>query len=413
MLARIRQGLTRVSLLTIVALSLGACQSQTNPPVESIDSTQSTIEGVLSPQPEIADSIQESLETSTVETAYDTHSTIHFIDTGQSDAILIENEGHYAMIDTGDTNDDQLIHDYLTQLGVQTLDYLILTHIHADHIGAADTIIREFEVKKTFVSNDEATTKVYREYVEALAEKGLYASVPLEGSSHSLGRGTLTVYNTAGGHRDPNANSLVVLYQNGEDKALFTGDAEAVVEEALLSVEELKGIDLFKAGHHGSSTSNSEAFIQHIQPTIVAITTGAGNSYYHPHHRVVQLFERLNIPIYRTDEQGTLIFTSTGKGITTELSPASYQPGSADASLEKSEGNTSNNESSNNSPLETPEPETPGTSESTPSDPVKVYQNCKQLNQDYPHGINKWDHPELYEANQGRDRDKDGYACER
>lgn len=410
MLARIRQGLTRVSLLTIVALSLGACQSQTNAPIESIDSTQSTIEEALSPQPEIADSTQESLETSTVETAYDTHSTIHFIDTGQSDAILIENDGHYAMIDTGDTNDDQLIHDYLTQLGVQTLDYLILTHVHADHIGAADTIIREFEVKKTFVSNDEATTKVYREYIEALAEKGLKASVPLEASVHPLGTGTLTFYNTKGDHRDTNDKSLVVLYQNGNDTALFTGDAGETVEKELPNMT----IDLYKAGHHGSTTASSEAFIKRIQPKVVAITVGEGNSYYHPHHRVVQLFKQLNIPIYRTDEQGTLIFTSTGNGITTELSPASYQPGSSDPSQEKDEGSSSSSEASNsNSTSMTPEPETPNATESTSSEPVKVYQNCKELNQDYPHGINKWDHPELYEANQGRDRDKDGYACER
>lgn len=409
MLAMIRQRLAVVSLLTVAVLSLGACQSTSSPQVEPIEAPTTQIDGVLSPQPEVEGLTQES----GVEISYDSNSSIHFIDTGQSDAVLIENSGHYALIDTGDTGDDQLIHDYLTQLGVKTIDYLILTHVHADHIGAADTVIREFEVKNTFVSNDETTTKVYREYIEALAEKGLFASVPLEASVHPLGSGTLTFYNTEGNHSNANNKSLVTLYQNGNDKALFTGDAEEEVEKTLLTIEEIKNVDLFKAGHHGSSTSNSEAFIKHVNPSYVAFTTGAGNSYYHPHHRVVQLFEQLNIPIYRTDEQGTLIFTSTGKGITTELSPASYQPGSADASLEKNEGNTSNNESSNNSPLETPESETPGTSESTPSDPVKVYQNCKQLNQDYPHGINKWDHPELYEANQGRDRDKDGYACER
>lgn len=390
----------------LLALSLGLMACEPTPSLESNPSHNQD-----AGQTQNAQSSTSSTEMMSTEEAGQL-STIHFIDTGQSDAILIENDGHYAMIDTGDTNDDQLIHDYLTQLGVQALDYLILTHVHADHIGAADTVIRELDVKNTFVSNDEATTKVYREYIEALAEKGLKASVPLEASVHPLGTGTLTFYNTKGSHRDTNDKSLVVLYRNGNDTALFTGDAGEAVEKELPNMT----IDLYKAGHHGSTTASSEAFIKRIQPKVVAITVGEGNSYYHPHHRVVQLFEQLNIPIYRTDEQGTLIFTSTGNGITTELSPASYQPGSSDPSLEKNEGSSSSSETSNSNNTSvtpvTPEPETPNATEST-LEPVKIYQNCKELNQDYPHGINKWDHPELYEANQGRDRDKDGYACER
>ena len=411
-----------IGLATVIVLGLTACGSNTDTDlmvdvpqhqVESqTDENQSSqMEDVAGQQ--AVDKVEVEEEQSTtqapvVESSYDSNSMIHFIDTGQSDAILIENDGHYALIDSGDTNDDETVRSYLKSQGVQVLDYLVLTHVHADHIGAADTVIKNFEVKKTFVSNDEATTKVYREYVEALANKGLHASVPLEGSVHSLGKGTLTFYNTVGNHSDTNDKSLVTYYQNGEDTALFTGDAGAVVEAELPTLD----VDLYKAGHHGSSTSSSEAFVKRINPSIVAITVGEGNSYYHPHHRVVELFDQLDIPVYRTDEQGTLVFTSTGKGFKTELKPGSYNPGSDDVSKEKNEGASSGQSNAvkpNNSTNQSGSNSKPNTSQGE----VKVYKNCKLLNEDYPNGINKWDYPELYEANIGRDGDRDGYACER
>lgn len=89
---------------------------------------------------------------------------------------------------------------------------------------------------------------MYRDYINALSHKGLKPSVPLEGAKFELGSATLTVYNTAGGNRNENNNSLVVVYENGEDRALFTGDAEAEVENQL----SIGDIELLKVGHHGS-----------------------------------------------------------------------------------------------------------------------------------------------------------------
>ena len=114
--------------------------------------------------------------------------------------------------------------------------------------------------------------------------------------------------------------------------------------------------------------------------------------------------KQLGIPVYRTDEQGTIIATLTNSGITINKQPGSYNPGSSSTSSSSGSSSSSSSNSSSSSS---------STSQSSNSSGVKVYQNCKLLNQDYPHGINKWDHPDLYAANTGRDGDKDGYACEK
>ena len=251
-----------------------------------------------------------------------TTSKIHFIDTGNSDCILIENNGRYALIDAGNRDDDEDVKAYLDAQGVKTLDYLILTHYHADHIGAADTVIKNFEVKTTLVPNGDATTQVYKDFINALASKGLKASVPLEGAKFTLGNGTFTMMNTKGGYSNENNNSLVTLYENGNDRLLFMGDAEHEVEKTL----SVGKVDLIKVGHHGSKTSSSATFIDQVSPKYAVFMIGK-NSYGHPDEETLNVFKERNIPVYRTDENGTIIFTSTGTGVTINSKPGSYKPG--------------------------------------------------------------------------------------
>ena len=329
---------------------------------------------------------------------------IHFINTGNSDAILIENQGYFAMIDTGDTDDDVKVKSYLQKQGVKRLEYLVLTHYHADHIGGADTLLSDFEVGTTLVPNGDANTQVYRDYINALSHKGLKPSVPLEGAKFELGSATLTVYNTAGGNRNENNNSLVVVYENGEDRALFTGDAEAEVENQL----SIGDIELLKVGHHGSKTSSSPSFINQIQPEYAVILTGQPNQYGHPHQETLSLFESKGIPVYRTDEQGDIVFTSTGHGFETELSPGSYTPGQSSSNSNTSEPSSSTQDSSSGSThYKDDNPNGIYNQEST--QPKESYKNCTLLREVYPNGV-----PEGHPAYESKhDRDKDGWACER
>ena len=403
--------------------------------VQEIESENVELGEVESNEEAVIQSEEESealeVEDVTIETVSD--SQIHFINTGNSDAILIENEGRFAMIATGNTDDDATVKSYLQNQGVETIDYLILTHFHADHMGSADTVIADFDVKTTLVPNGDATTQVYQDYIHALSNKGLQPSVPLEGATFELGSATLTLYNTAGGNSNENNNSLIVLYENGDDRAVFMGDAEAEVESKL----SIGDVDLLKVGHHGSNTSSSASFIHQIQPEYAVILVGQPNQYGHPNQETLDLFKSKDIPVYRTDEQGDIVFTSTGHGFKTELTPASYSPGKDNSSTSSSNTGTSSS-STSNSNTSTSSSSSGSSSSSTSNSSTSTsgsssgstnykddnpngiynqestttkesYKNCTLLREVYPDGVPQG-HP-AYESK--HDRDKDGWACER
>lgn len=348
---------------------------------------------------------------------------VHFIDTGHSDSVLIENNGKFALIDAGDRDDDTTVKSYLTGQGVKRLEYLIITHFHADHFGAADTVVTDFEVGTTFVSNGNADTQVYQDFINSLSNKGLKPSVPLEGGEVSLGNATLTFYNTRGGNSNENNNSLVTLLQSGSRKALFTGDAESQVEANLTNIGD---VDLFKAGHHGSDTSNTSSLLNRIKPEHVVIMAGANNKYGHPSAEVMNRFKSLGIPVYRTDEQGTIIVTLSEDGVSVDKEPGSYKSGDGTQSSSSTSSNSSNStssEASSNSSNSTSSESSSQESTTTQNKddnpngvhnqqstaPQQSYQNCTLLRQDYPDGVPQG-HPAYASKH---DRDKDGWACER
>lgn len=113
---------------------------------------------------------------------------IHFIDTGNSDAILIQDGKTFTLIDGGDNDDEGLMVDYLNNQGVKDIKYLIATHSHADHLGGLDSVVKNFNIENVFVSNGSAETKSYRDFINALANKGLSPSVPLENNKFYLDR---------------------------------------------------------------------------------------------------------------------------------------------------------------------------------------------------------------------------------
>lgn len=242
-------------------------------------------------------------------------SEIHFIDTGNADAILIVNNGEAMLIDGAENDDEEFLVKYLKDRGITELEYLIATHAHADHVGGLDAIVENLHINTLFVANGDADTKVYTDFINAAMNKGLTPSVPLEDSEFPLGNAYFKVMNTNGGS-DTNNESLVVEYINGEDRALFMADAEEEVEEEILS--RLDQVDLLKVGHHGSRTSTSQSFIEKVRPTYAVITCGEGNKYGHPHQETLDKLE--GVEVHRTDKCGSVVFKSTGHGMSTDCS---------------------------------------------------------------------------------------------
>ncbi|WP_198524881.1 MBL fold metallo-hydrolase [Niameybacter massiliensis] len=148
-----------------------------------------------------------------------------FIDTGNSDSILIKDNGKNMLIDGAENDDEKSLVEYLKMQEVKKLDYIVLTHPDADHCGALDAVIKNFEIGIVLIGNGSADTKTYKDCVQAATNKNLKPSVPLEDKIVTLGNGTFQFYNTKSQSKDVNDRSLIMLYKNDEHEFLFTGDA--------------------------------------------------------------------------------------------------------------------------------------------------------------------------------------------
>ncbi len=250
------------------------------------------------------------------------NSEIHFINTGNSDAILIIKDNKAALIDGGDNDDEDLVSSYIKKQGISELEYVFATHPHADHIGGLDRVAKEIKINNLYVSNGEADTKSYRDFINAAVSKGLYPSVPLLKSKFDLAGSTFEVLSVANTN-EPNNNSIVLLYTNGNDKILLMGDAEKEVEQNL----NVGDIDLLKVGHHGSYSSSSKPFIDKINPEYAVILVGEDNKYGHPHKETMDTLKEKGIEVHRSDECRDIIFTSTGNGLEVDCKEGSYNTG--------------------------------------------------------------------------------------
>lgn len=271
--------------------------------------------------PEVTPTIE---PTATPEPATPIEAQVHFINTGNSDSILIIQGNVSILIDAGDNDDEGLVTNYIRNQGIDTLNYVISTHPDADHCGGLDAVVQSIGVENLFVANGSADTKTYQSFISAAINKGLQPSVPLDGAKYPLTEtSSMTIYNTNGGS-DSNECSLVILYENGTDKLLFMGDAGISTEQEISG--SLVDVDLVKIGHHGSDGSTGESFLNQVNPEYAVILTGP-NSYGHPTSIVMDRLKERNIEVHRTDECGNVVFISTGHGLSTNCPPASYEGG--------------------------------------------------------------------------------------
>lgn len=248
--------------------------------------------------------------------------SVHFFDVGQGDCIIITQGEHAMMIDAGDNDKGTAVQAYLNYLGIDTLEYFILTHPDADHIGGADVILYKFDCETILMPDKETDTRTYDDVIQAMKAKGYKAAHPQPGDSYTFGGASFTVLGPLKEYADNNNNSVVIRMTYGENSFLFTGDAEEEAEADLLKEGLDVHADVLKAGHHGSSTSTSDAFLEAVAPEYAVISCGEGNKYGHPHAETMNKFRQNGITVYRTDEQGTVIASSDGSAITWSEGPS-------------------------------------------------------------------------------------------
>lgn len=244
--------------------------------------------------------------------------TVSFLDVGQGDSIFIElPDGETMLIDASEADQAKGIIDYIEGRGHDTLDYVVATHPHADHIGGMAEVLQAFTVGEIWMPDTDSDTKTYENLLETVEEQEIPLHVAVAGktilSEESLKIDLLAPCSAK--YSETNDYSAVLKLTYGKTAFLFTGDAEVLSEEEILQSGANLSADVLKLGHHGSSTSSSEAFVRAVDPTWGIISCGVGNSYGHPHKETLTLAEKLDIELLRTDLLGTIVITSDGSAV--------------------------------------------------------------------------------------------------
>ena len=239
---------------------------------------------------------------------------VEYIDVGQADAILIENDKKYMLIDAGNNEDGDLLVNYFKDKNITDFEYVVATHPHEDHIGGMDNIIKNFNIKNYYMPDCYTTTKTFEELLDALEEKNLSFETPDIDSEFLLGDALFKVLYTGTDKRDLNNTSIVLRMTYKDVSFMFTGDATNVTEKKILA-KDLQS-DVLKVGHHGSQYSTSDEFLDKVNPKYAIISVGTGNVYDHP--KDITLNKLKGIEVHRTDKEGTIRVISDGKNIDIE-----------------------------------------------------------------------------------------------
>jgi len=246
---------------------------------------------------------------------------VHFLDVGQGDCILVQfPNGRNMLVDAGKNDSAGTIMDYLKARGIAKLDYLVGTHPHEDHIGSLDTVIQKIPVGEILLPKVTTNTRTYRELLEAIAGKGMQVTTAKAGVNilEEEGLSVKVLAPLGSSYEELNNDSAVIKITYREASFLLEGDAEAESEKELLANGADLRSDVLKVGHHGSNSSTSPAFLSAVKPKYAVISLGVDNEYHHPHPTTLAKLKKAGTELYRTDEKGTIVFTTDGKDIKVE-----------------------------------------------------------------------------------------------
>ncbi len=245
--------------------------------------------------------------------------TVHFLDVGQADCILLECEGEYLLIDGGNREDGQFVVSYLEQQGVETLNAVICTHAHEDHVGGLPSVLAVYPTEAILAPTRTYASKVFDDFLRYADQQRVEVDIPSPGDAFSLGGAEIRILGPVKSYAETNNSSIVVQADYGESSFLFTGDMEVTAETDMLDYWEEKldwQVDVLKVGHHGSDTSTGYRFLYELDPAYGVISVGTGNSYGHPHEEPLSRLWDAGVTLLRTDRLGTILAHSDGREIT-------------------------------------------------------------------------------------------------
>ena len=235
---------------------------------------------------------------------------IYFLDVGQGDSTLIRTRDGDILIDAGPESAQDALCLRLKQLGVKEIALAVFTHPDEDHVGGADGVIEQIPVREVWLPTREMDNPSAARMEQAIEDSGAVRKNVRAGEVLKVGDvyvATLAPFGDGGS--DPNDNSIVVRVSCGDVGMLFMGDASAKVEKKLMETYAKAHLSaqLYKVGHHGSSTSNTEDFLSVVQPTYAVICSSIDNSYGHPHGVVVERLQNIGATILMTATDGEVV----------------------------------------------------------------------------------------------------------
>lgn len=238
---------------------------------------------------------------------------LHFFDVGQGSSVLLEAyDGTTILIDTGRHDDSgaKIINYLNEEIGVGgEIDLLIFTHNDADHIGNGDMVLEYFQVEEVWMNGMDHTSQTYSDVLDAMLEADVIYSEPKTGAREEVGPFTVQVLHPLEEERERTQNdeSIVTRITMGETSFMHSGDVDAQVEKHIINqYPETLESDIMALGHHGSSTSTSEDWLEAVAPSVAVYQAGADNHYGHPHEETLRRVASRSIDVFGTDTQGTI-----------------------------------------------------------------------------------------------------------
>lgn len=241
-------------------------------------------------------------------------------DVGQGDSVFIEMpNGNHILIDGGP---DEAV---LAKLGAtlpfwdRTIDLIILTHPHADHVTGLISVLKRYQVGMILESGVNYATPEYDEWRLVEKEKNVPVVIAIRGQRVHLSKTAyldiLTPFQSFIGSSPKNVHDAMVVAKlhDGAATALLMGDAEKPLEYQLLFSGDDLASDVLKVGHHGSKTSTTQDFLTAVSPKIAVISVGRKNRYGHPAQEVVDRIAAFGAVLLRTDRDGDARFASDGR----------------------------------------------------------------------------------------------------